>query len=119
MANAKNAPADSSDDGWGTVSEVSATQVSLEIGDVFTGIKRGSEVLTANDGNEFTVYYFEAKNVGTSGLEEDEFCSFAESHKLKKLAEVPDGHMVRITRVKDVDVNRPQPMKDYRIESKA
>lgn len=106
-------------DGWGTVSEVSATQVTLDVGDSFTGIRRGSEVLTANDGNEFTVHYFDATNVGKSGLEEGEFCSVAESHKLKKLADIPDGHEVRITRVKDVDVNRPQPMKDYRIESRA
>lgn len=106
-------------DGWVTDSEESPTQVKFDTdGDKFTGIKVGSDVLTARDGNEFTVYLFRAYGA-QNGLEDGEYCSVAESHKLKPLADIADGRIVEITRIKTIDVGRPQPMTDYRIRSKA
>ena len=106
------------DSEWTTVSDESPTQIKFDTdGDVFEGIKVGSDVLTAKDGNEFTVYLFRAHGA-QNGLEDGEYCSIAESHKLKPLADVPDGFLVRVTRVKLVDVGRPQPMTDYKIQSR-
>jgi hypothetical protein len=113
----KTTPANDND-GWTTVAEESATQIKFDTdGDTFTGVKVGSDRLTARDGNEFTVYLFRAHGA-QNGIEDGEFCSIAESYKLQALAEIPDGHLVRVTRTKLVDVGRPQPMTDYKIESK-
>lgn len=110
------------DDGWETEVEESAIKVTFDqVGDVFTGIKVGSRLVEFDDPREghkeFTVYQFKSWHL--DGLEDGTLCDIQESFKLQKLAEIPDGKLVRITRMADVPVNgRPQPMKDYRVESK-
>lgn len=118
MAKAQTNPAN--DEGWETESEESAVKVTLdEVGDVFTGILLGSRLVEFSDKegpHEFTVYQFSAR--GVEGLDDGTLCDIQESFKLKPLSEVKTGKLVRITRTRDVEVGRPQPMKDYRIESK-
>jgi len=108
------------DNAWTTDSAASGTKVSLdEVGDVFTGVKTGSEVID-NGGDPFTVYTFTALGMAAHGLEDGELCSITESYKLKPLADVADGRLVRITRLKDVPIpSRPEPMKNYQIDSQS
>lgn len=123
-AQTDNAVSQTADDGWETESQESAVKVSLdEVGDVFTGILLGSRLVEFDDPREgkkeFTVYQFQAMGMEESaGLEDGTLCDIQESFKLKPLSDVKPGRLVRITRMRDVDVNRPQPMKDYRIQSK-
>jgi len=110
-------------DGWETEQEESAIKVDFDtVGDVFTGIKNGQRTVEFTDkktqeSKEFVVYQFRAH--GMEGLEDGTLCDIQESFKLKGLANIPDGKLVRITRMADVDVNQPAPMKDYRIQSKS
>lgn len=120
MTKAQTVPAPD-EDGWETESEESAVKVTFdEVGDVFTGILTGSRLVEFDDKeshHEFTVYQF--KSQGVDGLEDGTLCDIQESFKLKPLAEVKTGRLVRVTRTRDVEVGRPQPMKDYRIQSKS
>jgi hypothetical protein len=110
------------DDGWVTESEESAIKVEFDkVGDVFTGIKLGSRVVEFTDKRtseekKFNVYQFRSWHM--EGLEDGTLCDIQESYKLKALGEIQDGKLVRITRMSDVDVGQPAPMKDYRVESK-
>lgn len=120
---AQQSPA-TDDEGWTTEVEESAVKVTFdEVGDKFTGIKNGQRVVTFDDPKEgeksFTVYQFRAWKMEAHGLEDGTLCDIQESYKLKGLADIPDGVLVRITRMADVPVSgRPQPMKDFRIESR-
>lgn len=108
------------EDEWTIDSEESPIQVKFtEDGDKFTGVKCGSQELTAGDGKTFTVYLFRSVDNEAEDIKDGELCSVAESHKLKALADIADGRFVEITRTKLVDVGRPQPMTDYRIRSRA
>lgn len=112
----------SDDEGWETEVEESAIKVTFDmVGDVFMGIKVGSRLVEFEDKQEghkeFTVYQFKSWHV--PGLDDGTLCDIQESYKLQGLADIPDGKLVRITRTRDVPVaGRPQPMKDYRVESK-
>jgi hypothetical protein len=108
------------DSAWETDSAASGTKVSLDtVGDVFTGIKTGQEEIP-NNGEPFTVYTFTALGMTAHGLEDGEVCSITESYKLRPLADIANGRLVRIERMKDVPITgRPEPMKDYDIKSQA
>jgi hypothetical protein len=107
-------------DGWVTTSDESPLQVKFDtFGDTFTGIKSGKMELTGSDGEPFTLYLFRAQGMAeTHGVEDGELCSIAHSYKLAGLDDIPDGMLTRVTYVKDVEVGRPQPMKDYRIQTR-
>ncbi len=101
--------ANSQDDGWNVVSDESPTKVIFDtIGDVFQGVFEGEKEITPKEGDPFTMYLFR----GPDG----ELFGIPESFKIKTgMAEVKAGQECRIEYVKDVNVGRPQPMKDYRI----
>ena len=113
------------EDGWETESEESAFKVSLDTtGDKLTGIKVGQRTVqfTEKSGEEksFVVYQFRTLGMTSLGLEDGTLVDLMESYRLAPLAEIPDGKLVRITRMRDVPVSgRPEPMKDYKIESRA
>ena len=119
MASAKTAtPTTDVADEWETASEESPTRITFDqIGDVFTGIKTGSQELPGDDA-PYTQYLFRAVGMTKLGIEDGELCGINESYKLKPLGEIEDGKMCRIEYVKDVEVGRPQPMKDFRIQTK-
>lgn len=127
MAKPQTVPPVSSDDeeGWQTDVEESAVKVTFDtVGDKFMGIKVGSRLVEFTDPTEgekeFTVYQFRAWHMQSEGLEDGTLCDIQESYKLKGLADIENGKLVRITRMADVPVSgRPQPMKDFRIESKS
>lgn len=108
-------------DGWTTVVDESPTQIKFDtLGDVFTGIKTGQKTLqSAKEKEDFTIYLFRAQGMSEAGIDDGEVCSVTESFKLRELADIPDGTMTRITYVKDVEIGRQQPMKDYTIQTRA
>lgn len=120
MASAKTAtPVTDIADEWDTASEESPTRITFdEIGDVFTGVKMGKQELPADDGGTYVQYLFRATGMTEQGIEDGELCGINESYKLKPLGDIEDGKLCRIEYVKDVEVGRPQPMKDFRIQTK-
>ena len=119
MAGTKNPPVQANDDdGWATTSDESPVQVKFDtFGDTFTGIKAGKMELADKEDRPFTVYLFRAQ--GTPGVENGTLCSIAHSYKLAGLDDITDGTLTRVTYIKDVDVNRPLPMKDYKIQTRS
>jgi hypothetical protein len=117
-------PVPSDDDGeWTTEVEESAVKVNFDtVGDRFTGIKVGSRLVEFEDPKEghkeFTVYQFRAWHMEAHGLDDGTLCDIQESYKLQGLKDIENGVLVRITRMADVPTGRPQPMKDFRIESR-
>lgn len=104
---------------WETQSDESPTLIQFEEpGEVFIGIKAGQRTLTDTEGKEFIMYTFRAIAQQDLGIDDSELCGIYESYKLKPLAEIPDGTLTRIEFVKTVDVGRPQPMKDFKIQTK-
>jgi hypothetical protein len=106
---------------WETVSEESATQVMLEVGDVFTGVKYGYYTIPNTEEGKppLEFYTFRARGMEPN-LAEGEICSILVTYKLKALEDINDGRLVRITRVKDVLLSGArQAMKDYKIQSRA
>jgi hypothetical protein len=110
------------EDAWTTVGQESATQVELETGETFTGIKVADGEPFESNGKTVPVYQFTATGDqgGEEGVKDGELCSFIGSYKLLCLADIPEGNMVRITRFRDVPMNGNgrQPMKDYQVQSK-
>ena len=110
------------EDTWTTVGQESATQVELETGETFTGIKTADGDSFESNGKIVPVFQFYAAGDqgGEEGVKDGELCSFIGSYKLLCLADIPEGHMVRITRFKDVPMsgNGRQAMKDYQVQSK-
>lgn len=98
----------SGDGGWTVVSDESPIKVVFdEIGDVFIGTFEGSQELKSKDDQPFTMWLFR---------HEGDLYGIQDSHKLRiGLSQVEKGREVRIEYVKDVEVGRPQPMKDFRI----
>lgn len=110
------------EEGWVTESEESATNVELEIGESFLGIKQETERSFESNGKVVPVFEFRAYGAqgGPEGVEDGELCAFVGSYKLLGVRDIPAGKLVRITRMKDVPMtggNR-QPMKDYRVQSR-
>lgn len=117
-------PADSmtSDEGWNTVSEESATNVELEVGETFLGIKQDTNREFESNGKTVPVFEFRAYGAqgGEEGVADGELCAFTGSYKLLPVKDIPAGHLVRITRMRDVPMTggSRQPMKDYRVQSR-
>jgi len=107
---------------WETVTDESPTQVELEPGESFLGIKAGERTAEMSDGKEVPVFLFRAYGAqgGDEGVEDGELCSMIGSFKLLGLKDVPDGKLCRITRMRDVPMTGGgrQPMKDYKVQSR-
>jgi hypothetical protein len=99
---------------WTTVADETPAHVVFDTPgeDVFIGKFIEKRTLTPNPEQSWDQYVFR----GT----DDELYGINSSYSLAKGMEaVQPGQMVRITYVKNVDVGRPSPMKDFKIEVKS
>lgn len=113
-AKADVAPMDWDNVEWQTVVAESGTQIVFdEIGDVFVGLYLGSRIVEfvnpKGETETFTLLTFK----GTDG----EIYQTNAGWKLQEgFRDIPAQSITRITRVKDVDTGRKDPMKDFRID---
>jgi hypothetical protein len=118
-----------SDAEWETVDQGTRVQVSFEIiGDQFTGIKMGTEVITNPNPDpktgvceEWTSYLFEGISVKAEGAADSDVkglpCGIAAGWSLRQaLDKVADGQITRITYTRNTDVAQPAPMKEFRVD---
>jgi hypothetical protein len=108
------------DDGFETVSEESPTTIKFDtFGDQFIGAYVGVNEVEMPDGKKFNQYLFRGVGPASAGIESGALYAVNESYKIRQgMAKVTPGQVARITYVKDVPTNQPQPMKDYTIEVK-
>lgn len=122
------ADAKTMEESWEIVATETATKVVFDTpadnaegkpGDVFTGVKTGSQVIEMPDDSKgrpqdpFTQYLFR----GWGEFPHAELFGINESAKLEALDKIPDGKLVRVSYIKNVDIkNKPEPMKDFRVE---
>jgi len=105
------------DEGWEVVSEETATKIIFDsFGDTWDGVKVGIEIIempqdSKGNAQEPFVQVLFRKYPENDGV----LYGVNESYKLTKLQDIPDGKIVRMTYVKDVEVGKGNPMKDFRI----
>jgi len=94
---------------WHTAVQETGDQIVFDtIGDEFVGMFNGPQT-AEKEGEEFTILTFE----GTDGKPYQTNAGW----KLERaFVDIPTGTVVRITYVKDIDVNQPSPLKDFRVD---
>lgn len=105
--------ANSNAEEWTTVADETPAQVIFDtVGDVFVGRFVEKRTLTPNPEQSWDQFVFR-------GIEDGELYGINSSYSIAKGMEtVQPGSVVRLTYVKDVEVGRPSPMKDFKIEVK-
>jgi hypothetical protein len=109
---AKTTPA--TDDGWTTVAEETGSRIIFDtVGDTFTGIFRTKQHIVPEntDKEEFDLLTFTG--------EDGEAYSTAPGYKLTRAFDnIKPGTTVRITLKALIPTDWPQPMKDFRVETR-
>lgn len=107
---------DESSDWTSALTEAPTMVVFDTLGDEFIGTYLGYELIQFTDPKEGEKEFKQYKFVGTDGV----IYGINSTYRIDKgMADVPEGKLTRIVYVKDVDVNRPQPMRDFSIQYKA
>lgn len=129
MAQAKPSTDVINEETWETVDQGTRIQVTFdEIGDQFTGIYQGKELIVnpnpdpkTGEHAEWYSYLFEGMSVKANGVSPDDVkglpCGIAAGWSLRKaLDKLTGGEVVRITYTRTTDTGQPAPMKEFRVD---